>query len=418
LAQDNKPKFFYGYTIVIAGFCIQMVSWGVYYTFGLFFNPIHEEFGWSWTTISLASSVAYLVLGSAGIIVGRLSDRFGPRMVMVGCGACLGVGYLLMSQINTVWQLYLFYGVIVALGLSGMDVLPLSSTARWFVKRRGMMSGIVKVGTGVGMIIMPLVANRLIANYGWHDSYLIIGTIVLAAIIALAQLLRRDPTEKGLQPYGANKDKAGVSDSVEWGLSFHEAIHTRQFWILAGMCALFNSCTQMTIVHIAPHSIELGMTAAGAASIMSIIGGTSITGRFLLGNACDRIGSRMAMVISIVALLVASIWLQQAGEAWMLYPFATIYGFAHGGFFALLSPLVAELFGLKSHGELFGTVFFAGTIGGAVGPPLAGRIFDTTGSYFRAFRIFTAFSGGALALSSLLKPVVRKEVINGSEGSA
>jgi MFS family permease len=418
LAQDSKPKFFYGYTIIIAGFCIQLVSWGVYYTFGLFLNPIHEEFGWSWTTISLASSIVYLVLGSAGIIVGRLSDRFGPRMVMVGCGACLGVGYLLMSQISTVWQLYLFYGVIVALGLSGMDVLPLSATARWFVKRRGMMSGIVKVGTGVGMIIMPLVANRLITNYGWHDSYLIIGTIVLAAIIALAQLLRRDPAEKGLQPYGVNKDKAGVSDSVEWGLSLHEAIHTRQFWILAGMCALFNSCTQMTIVHIAPHSIELGMTAAGAASIMSIIGGASITGRFLLGNACDRIGSRMAMVISIVVLLGALIWLQQAGEAWMLYPFAAIYGFAHGGFFALLSPLVAELFGLKSHGELFGAVFFAGTIGGAMGPPLAGRIFDTTGSYFGAFRIFTALSGGALALSSLLKPVVRKEVINGSEGSA
>ena len=161
-----------------------------------------------------------------------------------------------------------------------------------------------------------------------------------------------------------------------------------------------------------------GIDEVAAASLVGIIGGASITGRFLLGNACDRISSRMAMVISIVVLLGALIWLQQAGEAWMLYPFAAIYGFAHGGFFALLSPLVADLFGLKSHGELFGAVFFAGTLGGAVGPPLAGRIFDTTGSYFSAFRIFTAFSGGALALSLLLKPVVRKEVINGSEGSA
>jgi predicted MFS family arabinose efflux permease len=265
---------------------------------------------------------------------------------------------------------------------------------------------------------MPLVANRLIANYGWHDSYLIIGIVALAAIISLAQLLRRDPTEKGLLPYGTIKDDTGTADFVEWGLSFREAIHTRQFWLLAGMCALFNSCTQMTIVHIATHSTELGMTAAGAASIMSVIGGASITGRFLMGNACDRISSRLAMVISIVVLLGALIWLQQAGEAWMLYPFAAIYGFAHGGFFALLSPLVADLFGLKSHGELFGAVFFAGTLGGAAGPPLAGRIFDTTGSYFPAFRIFTAFSGGALALSLLLKPVVRKEVIHESEGSA
>jgi len=418
LAKDRKPPVFYGYIIVLVSFCIQLVSWGVYSTFGVFFNPLLAEFGWSRTELSLAASLASLVLGGIGIIVGRLSDRIGPRMVMVGCGACLGAGYLLMSQIDTLWQLYLFYGVIVAFGFSGMDILPLSTVARWFVKKRGMMSGIVKVGTGIGMMIMPLMASRLIATYDWRGSYLILGIIVLATILPAAQFLRRDPGQKGLLPDGAGKAGTVNSDSVEWGFSLRKVMHARQFWMLGGMCALAQFAAQAVIIHIAPHAIELGFTAASAAGVLAIIGGASIAGRLVMGHASDRVGSRLAIAISLMILLGALLWLQQAGEPWMLYFFAAIYGFAHGGFYALLSPLVAELFGLSSHGVIFGTVFFSATIGGAVGPPLAGYIFDVTGSYQPAFLIFAAASGAALALALLLKPAVGKEVINESKGSA
>ena len=130
LTGDKKPKVFYGYVIVLVSFCIQALSWGMISTFGTFFSSFVAEFGWPRATISGASSLAGVLLGFVGIIAGRLGDRIGPRMVMTGCGVSMGSAYLLMSRINAPWQLYLFYGVIGGIGLSGMDVLPLSAVAR------------------------------------------------------------------------------------------------------------------------------------------------------------------------------------------------------------------------------------------------------------------------------------------------
>jgi len=405
LTGDRKPKIFYGYIIVLVGCCIQVVAWGVWSTFGVFFNPLLIEFGWSRATISGAASLCILMFGFFTIIAGRLGDKVGPRIVMVGCGVLLGLGYLLMSQVNAVWQLYLFYGAIVGIGLSGMDVLLLSTVARWFVKKRGMMSGILKVGGGAGMLIMPLVANWLISGYNWRFSYIILGSIVMSVVIPAALFLRRDPAQKGLLPYGANEADASSLNSAEEGFSLQEAMHIRQFWILCAICGLFLFCAQTILVHIAPHAIDLDITAATAASILATIGGISMVGRFVMGSVGDRVGNKLAITICVIILVVALFWLQSARELWMLYLFAAIYGFAHGGFFTLLSPMVAELFGLSSHGIIFGTVFFSGTVGGAIGPPLAGRIFDVTGSYQLAFLICAVVSGIALTLALLLRPV-------------
>jgi len=404
LIEGKKPKIFYGYIILLVGFLIQAVAWGASYTFGIFFNPLISEFGWSRATISIAVSLSTFMYGLFGIFVGRLSDRVGPRIVMIGCGVILGSGYLLMSQVNALWQLYLFYGLIVGIGLSGMDVLLLSAVARWFVKKRGLMSGILKVGTGTGMVVMTLVANGLISGYGWRDAYIFIGIIALVAVVSAAQFLRRDPSEKGLLPYGADKANANSPNWVEEGFSFREVIHIRQFWMLCAMSGLFLFCSFIIVVHIVPHAIDLGITPASAARIMAIIGGVSMAGRMVMGVASDRIGTRLAMTICFIILVGALFWLQSARELWMLYLFAAVYGFAHGGFFALLSPAVAELFGLSSHGTLFGTVFFAGTVGGAVSPPLAGYIFDVTGSYQLAFIICVAVGVAGLILALLLRP--------------
>lgn len=408
MTGDRRPKIFYGYIIVGVGFCIQAVAFGVFTTFGVFFSPLLIEFGWSRATISGAASVGILMFGFFTIIAGRLGDKVGPRIVMVGCGVLLGLGYLLMSQVNAIWQLYLFYGAVVGIGISGVDVLPLSTVARWFVKKRGMMSGILKVGAGAGMLIMPLVANWLISSYNWRISYIILGSIVMSVVIPAAQFLRRDPAQKGLLPYGANEADTSSLNSAEEGFSLQEAMHIRQFWILCAICGLFLFCAQTILVHIAPCAIELGITSTSAASILATIGGISMVGRFVMGSVGDRVGNKLAITICVIILVVALFWLQSARELWMLYLFAAIYGFAHGGFFTLLSPMVAELFGLSSHGIIFGTVFFSGTVGGAVGPPLAGRIFDVTGSYQLAFLICGAASVIGLILALLLRPVNRE----------
>jgi MFS family permease len=403
-SMGKHPRLFYGYVIVGVAFCLQGVFWGTYQTFGVFFNSLLDDFGWSRATISSAASLGWLLLGFISIITGAVSDRFGPRLAMSSCGLLFGLGYFLMSSLTDIWQLFLFYGLIVAVGMSGVDVVPLSTVARWFAKKRGMMTGITKIGTGVGMMVTPLAANKLILSYGWRTAYLIIAIVTLVVIISLAQLLRRDPEEMGLSVDGGIITESQSSVASEDGLTLREAIRTRQFTLLcaAYLCIVF--CVHTIMVHIVPHGTAVGISGTEAASVFSAIGGVSIVARFVMGTVGDRIGNRLALAICFFPLIAALIWLQMARELWMLLSFAAFYGFSHGGFFAVIPPLIAELFGTKAHGGLFGIIFASGAVGGAIGPLIAGRIFDVRDSYLMAFFILTAIGILGLLLALLIRP--------------
>ena len=201
----TEPRFFYGYVVVAATACIMVVVWGTYYAFGVFFKPVLIEFGWTRAITSGAFSLALIIHGLLGIAMGWLTDRFGPRLVTTLCGCLIGTGYLLMSQISAVWQLYLFYGVIVGTGMGGAFVPLVSPIARWFVKRRGIMTWTVVAGLGIGALIAPPVANWLIYSYGWRLSYVILGAAVLLIVTLAAQFLKRDPTQVGQVAYGEDK---------------------------------------------------------------------------------------------------------------------------------------------------------------------------------------------------------------------
>ena len=409
MPEGKKPRFFYGYTIVLAGFVTQLMGWSVIQTFGVFFNPLLDEFGWTRTLISGAVSMNFLLYGLFSLVAGRLGDRFGPRLVMTGCGVFLGLGCLMMSQIGEAWQLYLIYGLIVAIGISGSDVVVLSNIAHWFVKKRGMMSGIAKVGAGATIFIMPLIARWLISLYGWRDAYIILGSAVLVLLVLIAQLFRRDPREMGLAPDGAKEINAGDLDSVNAGLTMGEAMRTRQFWMFCAVSMFTYFCVHTTTVHIVPHSIALGIPAMSAAGVLSSIGAASMVGRVMMGSIGDRIGNRMAMVICYATMTLGLFWLQiVTGEAWMLYLFGVLYGFAHGAFFALISPMVAELFGLRAQGSILGITILVGTFGGSIGPLLAGNMFDTTGTYLPAYLICAFLAAMALVFMLLLRPIARK----------
>ena len=149
-SEAGKSKFFYGYVVVGISFLISMMIYGAMYTFTVFLEPLLAEFGWSRAATSGAFSLFMVFHGLLYIATGKLTDRFGPRIVITICSIFLGLGYILMSQINTIWQLYLVYGVIISIGVSGAFI-PLASTiARWFILKRGMMTGILTAGVGVG----------------------------------------------------------------------------------------------------------------------------------------------------------------------------------------------------------------------------------------------------------------------------
>jgi len=406
--QCRKSPFFYGYTIIASSFFIQAVVWGASNSFGIFFAPLIDEFTWTRATVSGAASLCFLMYGVSSILMGNLNDRYGPRLIMTGCGLFLGIGFLLMSRIHTIWHLYLFYGLIAGVGLSGTDVILLSTMARWFEKKRGMMSGIIKVGTGVGMVIMPVFITWLLKGYGWRTTFIVLGGIILGAVIFSAQFLVRDPARKAQSIDNKNYHTPDNDGRIETGLTFQKAISTRQFKIVCAVYFIILVCTYTILMHIVQHAIDLGIQPSVAAGILAVVGGVSIAGRFLMGAAGDRIGDRQALLICLFFLFMALVWLQLASQLWMFYLFAVFYGFAHGGFFALNSPLLARLFGTRSHGLLFGIVIFCSTLGGAIGPITAGYIFDVTNSYKIVFLALAALCTMALALTAFLKPVGEK----------
>jgi len=395
---------YYGYVVVASAFALQAIGWGIHNSFGVFFNPLLNDFDWSRAALSGASSLSFLFHGVAAILLGGLSDRFGPRLIMTCCSFILGVGYVMMSQVTSLWQLYLFYSFIIGVGISGTDVVLLSTIARWFVKRRGMMSGIIKVGTGLGMVIMPPFINKLIISYGWRTSFTILSVGLFISSVSLAQLLVRDPAKKKLYPDNGDKGTSLVSRADENGLSFPQTIRTRKFWTICGVFMFILMCTYTILVHIVPHAIDLGLSSTDAANILATIGAVSIAGRLVMGSAGDRIGNKAALMICFFLLTIALCWLQVAKTLWPLYLFAVIQGFAHGGFFALISPTVAGLFGTVSHGVIFGFVIFGGTLGGGIGPVMAGYMFDITNSYQSVFLALAVLSMIGLMLTLSLEP--------------
>jgi MFS family permease len=397
-------RYFYGYNIVAAASLIQAVAVGGMFSYGVFFIEFEAEFGWSRATISGASSLTFLTMGAFGIVVGRLNDRFGPRWLMAASAVSYGLGFLLLSSLDTPWQLYLLYGILVGFGLSTHDVVTLSTVARWFVRRRGTMSGLVKAGTACGQLVAPLIAAALIASHGWRTGCFVIGAVALVLLLVAGQVLRRDPHGMGLQADGGALNHGSGPRDGESGLSLRVAARSKQLWILAMVQLTVFSCLLTVMVHIVPHAIDLGVSNRTAATVLSAIGGVSLIGRVFIGTTIDRIGGKRALMICFAVLLCSLLWLQIATETWMLFVFAAIYGFAHGGFFTAMSPTVAELFGTDSHGVLFGVVLFFGTIGGALGPLMAGGTFDITGSYGAAFLGLTALVAIGLVLLSLLRP--------------
>ncbi|UCE35309.1 MAG: MFS transporter [Deltaproteobacteria bacterium] len=406
MAEKRRSQFFYGYLVVAGCFAIQGTGIGAFYTFGIFFKEFLAEFGWSRAAISAASSGVFLLAGLLGIVVGNMNDRFGPRLIMAVTGSSYGLGLLLMSQLSAIWQLYVFYSVIVGIGLSSVDVIPLTTTARWFVKRRGMMTGIVKVGTGTGQLIMPLMSSVFIAAYGWRTSYILLSALVFLLMISSGQLLRRDPGQKGLLPDGEAKTSVSDLDLPEQGVSLGEAALTRQFWMICVIYLLIGCCLMTVVVHIVPHATDLGISPIAAAGILSTIGGVSMVGRLVTGIAIDRVGTKKLLIVFFLILIASLLWVQVSKELWMFYVFGAIYALGHGGFFTVISPIIAELFGISSHGVLFGIASFGLTVGGSIGPTLAGYVFDVIHSYQLVFFILAALAVAGVMLTLLLRPVI------------
>jgi MFS family permease len=408
-STDAESGFYYGYIIVAGAFVIAAADEGLLFSFGVFFKPLLEEFGWTRSMTSGAFTLWSLLHIPGVFVVGKLTDRYGTRPMLTLCGLLLGLGYILMSRINALWQLYLFYGVVASIGQSFYWIPLIAIVPQWFVTKRALMMGLVSSGIGVGQMIFPPVASCLIYTYGWRTSYVVVGSVSMVVIMGCARLLKSPPTRGGRLASKVQNLEDGVSAHEPKVFSLRKALQTKPFWMVSVIFFAFLVGLGTVLVHSVIHAIELGMSAASAANILAILGITGIISRVVLGRLADYLGNKSVFVICSALMFLAFVWIAFAREVWMIYLFAVTFGVAYSALEVLHSPIIAELFGLSGLGTLSGASLAVGLIGFGSGPMLAGYIFDAVHSYQTAF-LMCAVMALASLLAAMWLPGGSKEV--------
>jgi MFS family permease len=380
----------YAWIIIFIATFIMVIYAISMYSRGIFLTSLTEWFSWNRGAVSGAYSLSMIISGLLAFVSGRMTDRFGPRIVITLLGLLVGGGLLLMSVVNSLVHVYLIWVFMIGFGGS-CSFTPITSTIpKWFTERRGLAIGITFAGFSLGGIIWPPIVERLIANIGWQSTYILVGLITLVIITALAQLMKQNPQKIGLEPYGEKmklEPTSQIIDKITPGLSFTQAFKMTPYWLISliRFCSMF--IFQLVTVHIFPHAIDIGLSEIGAAIILSTISISGTASRLLAGFVADRIGHRLTLFLSTGILVLSLIILFFSRELWHFYAFSILFGLAWGGVGVVQISLIAEFFGFRSLGAIMGSLELLLTIGGAIGVSMAGIIFDTTGTYTTSFVI-------------------------------
>ena len=382
----RKTTFNYGYIIVLASFVMVMMNVGMYLTIGVFFKPISLEMGWTRADTSLPIALSTIITAVCTIVAGNYFDKFGPRKTAFVFAIITGTGYLLMSSLSSLWQLYIYFGVLIGAGSSLMAPL-LSLIPRWFSGRRTVMAGVISAGGGVGGLFMPLVANWLIDSYSWQRAYLIMGIGYLIVALTAVQFLRRSPAYIADTLPIKSTVRENTNPDPQPTYPLNKVFQSRNFWLMVVMCASFGFIANVINLHTSPHATDIGISSTQAAGLLSIMNGISIIGAIGLGAFGDKFGNRKMLAFTFILEGAVLIWMIFIKDLWMLNAVMVIYGLAFGSGLAQTSPLVAKLFGTRSLGLILGVITFAQTVGSGLGVYVPGFIYDFNHDYFWAYLI-------------------------------
>jgi OFA family oxalate/formate antiporter-like MFS transporter len=407
----SRQKFFYGWVITGLVFLNLAVSYGAQYSFGVFFPALIEEFKWNRQNLAGAFSLYTFMYSFLGILLGRLTDRFGPRVVLLCGSICLGLGIGLISQVKAPWHLYVVYGLLASWGMSAAYITASPLIVKWFIEKRGLAVGIAQSGLGVGIIVIPPVAGVMISALGWQKAIILLGASVFAVLFTTAFFLIGHPEKVGLLPDGRKPTPPGgrvspglenIFQEVNWTAA--EAIYTRSFWVLT---ALF-FCTWLLVffplVHMVIFALDIGLSRKSALLALSFLGGSSTIGRLTMGYVSDRVGRKRTLGLNLAFQVLSWIWILSTSSAWMLIVFAVFFGFSYGAVSAVFPSIVGDYFGRLKAASVIGAIFTIAGVAAAFGPIVGGYIHDQTGSYHPAFLLGALTNLLALVLLFLAKP--------------
>jgi MFS family permease len=407
--MNSKRGLFYGW-IVVATSAIGLFLGAfpiVVFSFGVFFDSFATEFHANRAAVSLAFTIHNLVSGIFAVVIGRIADRIGGRNVILPGLAIVATMLLSAEAIGSkVSDLYLFYA---ALGV----VVPATTTvpytlvvSRWFDRRRGLALGGMMVGLGLGAVAMPIVAQWLIASFGWRHAFAIVGCAMLAIPVPIvATLLKDAPAQMGLLPDGAppstTRSQTGGRDD---GLTWRDTKQNGTFWLLIAVFVLLAASVHACVIHMSQLFADGGATAEHAALASSVVGLALLAGRIGCGYFLDRyFGGRVALAICLGAA-VGIVLLGTSGVGGLALVGAFLVGLAMGAEVDVLAFLMSRYFGLRALGSTVGFAFGAFVIAGGLGPLAMGLAFDRTCSYRMPLAGFCAAAIAAAVLVTRLGP--------------
>jgi len=399
------PKLFYGWVVVGGAFVVLFMAYGTQYAFGVFFAALLDEFGWSRASLSGIFSLYAFLYCVLGLLAGRLTDLWGPRVVIAMGGVFLGVGLAGMSRVSALWHPYLFYGIVAALGMSTAYVPCNATVVKWFVRRRGLALGVATSGGSLGTFALPPAAAALVGALGWRWAYVLFGAGIFLMLNLVATVMRRDPEGLGLSPDGGPRAATATRSSpaeVQW--PFRLAIRTGAFWLIFGIFTATWIPVFIPLVHLVPFARDLGIPPLVGATVVSALGIAAAVGRLVLGAISDKIGRKPALALVIALQAAAFLGFTLVGGLSSLYLVAVVFGFSYGAVSTLFPAIVGDFFGREQAGSLVGFLFALAGSMAAWGPLVAGAIHDATGAYTQAFLLSAASNGVALVLLTLARP--------------
>ena len=395
-------KLFYGWIVVAAGALMGCVAMGTTFSLAVFLQPMSEATGWSRTGVSMAMTFVFLTMGVGGFMWGALTDRFGPRMVVLAGALLLGTGLALASRARSLLEFQLLYGIVVG-GSAGSIFAPMMATVTgWFDKHRSIAVSLVSAGMGVAPMTISPFAQSLLQTHDWRSAQLTIAILAWALLVPTAFLVRRPPGAKAAAP--------GAATGGDPGMTVAKALRSPQFIVLA---ATFFACCAMhsgPIFHTISYAEACGLAPAVAVTIYSMEGLAGLGGRVIFGVAGDKFGAKPTLVVGLMIQAFAAgayFFARQLGE---FYGVAVVFGATYAGVMPLYAVIAREYFPLRIMGTVFGAAAMVSSLGMALGPALGGWIFDHFGTYGWLYIGSFAVGLGAAAIALLFPPFPSRQV--------
>jgi MFS family permease len=401
MSKAMTKKIFYGWWVVIACSIITVYVGGVVFSgFTAFFEPIRQEFGWSRTQISLAASLRGLEMGIFAPFVGYLADRFGVRILIFIGSITIGSGLILLSFTQS---LALFYGsfLIIAFGAGGCAAVVLTTAVvNWFQKRVSVALGIMGSGLGLGGLMIPIIV-WLIEAYQWRTTLLILGFGMWILGIPLSLIIRNRPEQYGYLPDGEPSQDPITpihirGEGVELG--FKKVLKEKSFLYLNITEVIRFMAFAAMSIHIMPYLDSIGMPRHTAGLVAAAIPLFTIVGRFFFGYLGDIYDKRILLAMGYCLMSLGLLVFCYVQVRWLIFPLLFIFSPGLGGIMVLRAAILQEYYGRDSFGKILGIIMGAGSIGGIIGPTLAGWVYDSLGSYYPVWFFYFIITGMSTGL--------------------